>query len=248
MKLIAHGDAHGIELKEFKVVETDRVLTQATGRLPLVWLMEADAASFASTKLRRWNCPPRPSRIRRLWATLSASTGLQLTKPTAKINLKGTLRQPTGELQVNVVKLSSAPGRFKYSVPEFDDLVLALNFSREKISLTNFSAKLDGQAVQASGQVPMDDDGWEKLWHTPAAFDWSKSGGRVEIADADLAPFAHRWPSFALAQGRLSAHVELAPGGKFRGRTAPDRRRVAAAACPRRPARHQGRSRAQRIA
>ena len=267
VKLVAHGDAHGIELKEFKVVESERVLTQATGRLPLVWVMEPtphlSLDETAPLELSASTEPDSP-----LWATLSAYTGLQLTKPVAKINLKGTLRQPAGEMVVNVEKISQKnavgnppashdasttrwnpasgrvdsmpawenpsggrvppktnaalppatnPGRFKYSVPEFEDLALALQFGREKISVTTFSAKLDGHTVTASGQVPMDDAGWEALWHKPAGFDWSKAAARVEITDADLAALVHRWPTFALTQGRLSAHVTLTPGKKFAG-------------------------------
>ena len=246
VKLVAHGDTHGIEIKEFKVLESDRVLTQATGRLPLVWLMEPTPHlvidEAAPLELSASTEPDSP-----LWATLSAYTGLQLTKPTAKISLKGTLRQPVGELKIAVARLtwarqtydeaaeqsgprsgdvpvavgpSTATGTSpldKDSVPELADLVLALNFSRDKITLSVFSAKLDGQAVQASGQLPMDDASWEKLWRTPAAFDWSKLEGRAEIADADLAPLARRWPNFALVQGRLSAHVELTATGRVAG-------------------------------
>jgi len=216
VKLSAHGDDHGIDLKEFKVVEAERVLTQATGRLPLVWRTEAKPhLSFDETAPLELSASTEPDSP--LWATLSAATGLQLTRPTAKINLKGTLRQPVGDLQVNVVKLGPTPGRFKQAVPEFDDLALAINFAREKIILKSLSGKIDGQEVQAGGQVPMDDDQWEKLWHTPAAFDWSKAAAQIDIADADLAAFAQRWPNFAATQGHLSAHVELAPGKQFRG-------------------------------
>lgn len=216
VKLVAHGDTHGIELKEFKVVESDRVLTQATGRLPLVWVMDPKPhLSFDETAPLELSASTEPDSP--LWATLSAYTGLLLTKPMAKINLKGTLHQPVGEMLIDAAQLDVTPGRFKYAVPAFEDLKLALQFGRDKISITTFSAKLDGQAVQASGQVPMNDAGWETLWHKPAAFDWSKAAARVEITDADLSPLTHRWPNFALTQGRLSAHVQLAPGSKFSG-------------------------------
>ena len=216
VKLVASGDAHGLEIKELKVVENERVLTQATGRLPLSWVLEPEPHlsidEGAPLELSASTEPDSP-----LWATLSAYTGLQLTTPAAKIELKGTLRQPVGELQANVARLEATPGRFKFSLPEFDDLALAVQFGRDLITVTNFSAKLDGQAVQASGRLPMDDVRWRQLWQAPAAIDWSKAGARLEIPDADLAPMARRFPGFFAAQGRLRASVELAPGGKFSG-------------------------------
>jgi translocation and assembly module TamB len=216
VKLSAHGDAHGIELKEFKVMDAGRVLTQATGRLPLVWQMEPmPHLSLDETAPLEVSASTEPDSP--LWAIVSAATGLELTKPTAKINLTGTLSHPVGELQVNVAQLRVAPERFKYSVPEFADLTLALQFSREKISVPNFSATVDGQPIQASGQVPMNDARWQQLWREPAAFDWSEAAARVEISNADLAPLARQWPDFPVAQGRLSAHVELTPGRTFSG-------------------------------
>jgi translocation and assembly module TamB len=247
VKLVASGDAGGVQLKEFKVVEAERVLTQATGRLPLTLVLSPtlhlSLDESAPLELSASTEPDSP-----LWAALSAGIGVQLTKPEAKLDLKGTVRQPAGELLVKVARIS--PGRLtpapspaplpgdasrgpalpwespqaagnipdlKISLPEFEDLAFALQVGRETITLTNFSAKLDGQAVQASGHVPMDDGRWEKLWHDPAGFDWSHAEARVEIPDADLAPLARRFPKFAAAQGRLHARVELTAGNKFSG-------------------------------
>lgn len=214
--LMAHGDAHGIELKELKVVESGRVLTQAVGRLPATFVMEPKPHVLfdetASLELTASTEPDSP-----LWATLTAYTGLLLTQPAARVDLHGTLRQPVGELQVKVARLGARPDQFNFPLPDFDELALAMQFGREKITVTNFSAKLDGQAVQASGLLPMGDTGWQQLWRAPKDFDWSKAAARVEIPDADLAPLARRFPKLVAAQGRLRAQVELAPGGNFSG-------------------------------
>ncbi len=216
ISLVAHGDARGIELKELKVVEAERVLTQAAGRLPLTLVLgptlHLSLDESAPLELSASTEPDSP-----LWAALSASTGLELTKPAAKLSLKGTLRQPTGALQAGVARFGLTPGRYKFSLPEFTDLTLALQFGRELVTVTTFSAKLDGQAVEAGGRLPMDDGGWQQLWRAPAAFDWKKAEGRVEIPGADLAPLARRFPQFMAAQGRLRALVELKSGGNFSG-------------------------------
>ena len=216
VSLIAHGDAQGIELKELKVTETGHVLTSVTGRLPLAVVM-APSPHLSIDETARLELTASTEPDSPLWATLSAYTGLQLTQPVAKINLKGSLRQPDGELQVSVAQLGAAPGHFTFPLPELSDASLTVKFSRELVTITNFAAKLDGQAVQAGGKLPMDDGHWQQLWRAPAAFDWSKAEARVEIPDADLAPLAKRFPTFVAAKGRLHAHVELAPGGNFSG-------------------------------
>jgi translocation and assembly module TamB len=216
VKLVASGDAHGVQLKELKVVDGERVLTQATGRLPLAWMMQPEPHlspdETAPLELIASTEPDSP-----LWATLAAYTGLELVKPEAKINLKGTLRQPAGELQLKFAQMRATAGRFKFPLPEFDDVALKVNFAREAVTLTSFTGKVEGQAMQGSGHVPMDDGQWQRLWRQPAAFDWSKIEARLEIPDADLAPIARRFPTFAAALGRLHAQLELKPGGKFSG-------------------------------
>lgn len=216
VKLVAHGDARGVELKELKVVDADRVLTQATGRLPLSWVMDPQPHfSIEETKPLELSAMTEPESP--LWATLSAYTGLELAQPKAKINLKGTLQQPLGELQVTAARLSAAEDRFKFRMPVFEDLALDLNFAREKITVTRGAAKLNGQALEANGELPMGDERWQQLWHKPAAFDWTDATGRLEIPEADLAAFARQIPDFPLAQGRLSARVQLSSGKKFAG-------------------------------
>lgn len=216
VKVIASGDANGIQLKELNVVEGDRVLTQATGRLPLTWVMwPASRLSFdeaAPLELTAATEPDSP-----LWAALTAFTGVELDQPGAKIKLTGTLHQPAGELRLTAARLGVAPEKFQYPLPDITDLTLDLQFGRDRISITTFSAKLDGQALQGSGRLPMDDDHWQQLWHKPMAFDWGKTEAKVEIPDADLAAVSRRFPAIVAAQGRLRAAVELKPGGHFSG-------------------------------
>lgn len=216
VSVVAHGDARGIELKELRVVENERVLTQAAGRLPMVVTVDPTPRlaldETAPLELTASTEPDSP-----LWATLTAFTGLQLEAPSARADLQGTLRQPRGELQVSAARLSLAPGRSRFPMPELADLALALRFDREAATLANFSAKLDGQPVQASGRLPMGDEAWQQLWRAPAKVDWRKAEARVEIPEAELAPLARRFPALVTSQGRLRARVELAPGGIFSG-------------------------------
>ncbi len=216
VKLLARGDVQGIQLKELKVVDGERVLTQATGRLPLTLVMGPvshlsfdDAAPLELSASTETDSP--------LWAALASFTGLELDQPEAKASLKGSLHQLAGELQLKVARLGATPGRFKFPLPDFSDLVLALQFGRDRVTITTFSAKLDGQSVQGRGQLPMDDGHWQQLWRKPAAFDWGKAEARLEVPDADLAAVARRFPAFVAAQGRLRALVELKAGGKFSG-------------------------------
>ncbi|MEO6873908.1 MAG: translocation/assembly module TamB domain-containing protein [Opitutaceae bacterium] len=216
VKLVAHGDADGVQLKELTVAEANRVLTQAMGRLPVsarfqpTFHLQVDETSplelVASTD------PASP-----LWAMVSASSGVTLTSPTAKISLQGTLRQPVGELQIQAKQLGFPAKLGNFSLPEATDLALNLQLGRKQVKLTQFSALLDGQAINASGQIPMNDAAWQQLWHHPGGFDWSEAEGQLAIPDADIAALAKRAPEFVAALGRLHVQVQLARGEKLMG-------------------------------
>ncbi len=216
VKLRASGDAHGLHLRELTVVESDRVLTQAQGQFPFSWkvspALQLSIDENGPLEFSAFTDPDSP-----LWSALAAYTGLKMTKPTAKIELKGSLREPVGELKIQAAQLGAAAGRFKFSLPDFEDLTLVLQLGRKSVALPELTTKLDGQAVQASGRMPMDDDRWQQLWRNPAGFDWTTTTARVEIPDADLAVLGNHLPNFVASKGRLRAKVELAPGGKLSG-------------------------------
>jgi len=216
IKLTAAGDADGIRLKELTVVESGRELTRASGRLPLSWKLPAGKhLAFdekAPLEISAATDPDSP-----LWSALSAYTGLTLAKPEAKIELRGTLREPAGEVNLKVRQFGLGGGRFNFSLPQFDDLTLSLQVNRQTVAISTLSTRVDGQALQASGKMPMDDKRWNQLLHHPAGFDWSAATARLEIPDADLASLNKHLPGLIAPKGRLRARVDLRDGGKLSG-------------------------------
>jgi translocation and assembly module TamB len=122
-----------------------------------------------------------------------------------------------GDVQVQVARFGLSGNRFKFPLPEFENLTLVMQINRDTVTLTNLSTQLDGQAFQARGKMPMDDDHWQQLLHRPTAFDWSTAMAHVEIPDADLAILGKHLPNLIAPKGRLRARVDLAAGGKFSG-------------------------------
>ncbi|MEO6994750.1 MAG: translocation/assembly module TamB domain-containing protein [Lacunisphaera sp.] len=216
IRLNATGDADGIQLKELTVVESKRELTRASGKLPITWKlrpeMQLSLDENAPLELSAVTEPDSP-----LWSALSTYTGLKLTKPTARIELKGSLRAPIGDVQLQVARFGLSGKQFKFSLPEFENLTLAMQLNRETVTLTKLSTQLDGQTLEASGKMPMDDAHWNQLLHHPTAFDWSAATAHVEIPDADLAVLSKHLPNLIAPKGRLRARVDLAMGGKFSG-------------------------------
>jgi translocation and assembly module TamB len=216
VQLSASGDRHGVQLQELTVTESGRILTQAKGQLPVSWKIQptlhAEFDDSAPLDVAASTDPDSP-----LWAALASFSGLKLVDPSASIHVKGTLREPAGELQARAAAVSVTLPSKKFSVPDLADLILTLQFGRDSVTLKTLVTKFDGQAIEASGHLPMSDARWQQLWQSPTTLDWSQAEARIEIPDADLAVLARRMPDFIAPAGRLQAHVALSPGAKFSG-------------------------------
>ncbi len=216
LKLVASGDADGVRLKELTVVEGQRELTRASGRLPFSWQIHP-TTEFLFSETQPFELTATTDPDSPLWAAMEGYTGLTLNQPQAKIDLKGTLRTPTGELHAQVARLGVREGRFKFPLPEFEDLTVAMTLERNKVTLARLATKVDGQVLAASGQIAMDDTRWQQLFQEPAKFDWTTATARVDVPDADLAALSTHMPNLIAPKGRLRAKVELKDGGKFSG-------------------------------
>jgi translocation and assembly module TamB len=215
--LQATGNAGGVTITDLKFTDHERVLTQVTGRLPVTWSAQRtphlQLSDTAPLELQAEALADSP-----LWPAVAEPAGLTLTGATAHAKLNGTLKQPQGDLKIDVASLKvTADGSLKERLPDIENLTLRASAARDFIKIDAISAKLEGQSLQASGRLPMDDGRWRDLLTKPAEFNWDDAEALVEIPDADLAPLARRLPDFVAAQGKLKARVELSKGGNLAG-------------------------------
>ena len=216
MHLLAHGDAKGVQIDELATSLGERVVTKASGHIPITWDSQASPRLqvdwHAPLTLDAHTTPDSP-----LWALLADFAGVTIDEPVAEVKLGGTLEQPTGELRVKAARLAVTKGEFKESIPEVTGLTLEARADRAGVTIDAFSARIDDQTIQAHGKLPAGRDDWESLRKAPLTFLWQRGEGHIELTDADLARLAKRAPKFLAAQGRLSAKVDLAAGGALSG-------------------------------
>jgi translocation and assembly module TamB len=214
--LKAAGGADGVRLTTLNVTEGGRILTQVTGSLPLAWNptaephLQIDFEAPVELQLKTEAESP-------LWPALAARLGVTLTGAAAEGRVTGTLAAPAGDLTVTATRIGGGTDKAPPRLPAIDDLAAHLHFEAGAVTLPSLTAKVEGQAVNAQGRLPMTAARWRQLWQKPAAFDWRVAEANVDIPDADMAPLARRLPDIVATQGRLSAHVAMAAGGNFSG-------------------------------
>lgn len=216
VSLKASGDAGGVKLDELRVVDGQRTLTAASGRLPLIWDPKASSRwrpDFdAPLELHLTTDPESP-----LWSALAAQAGIDLTGAAAAATFTGTLRNPAGQMRLEVRAIDATEEPLKSRLPKIEQLGLTLHVDQEAISLESAQATVEGQHLEASARLPMDPVRWEQLWRGGKNLDWRDIDGRIDIPDAAMEPLSRRLPDLIATQGRVSAHVTLANGGHVTG-------------------------------
>lgn len=209
--LVASGDNTGVRLTQLQMVEGDQVLAQAQGRIPLVWDQRAQShVHFDLDAPLDFHATTEPSSP--LWAALGDSFGLALAGPTAQVELSGSGRRPVGVLRLAVERLALEKGRTKFTLPAIEKLAVTAHADRDQFSLDQLSAQIDGQPLQASARLPLGDARWQQLLRDRENFDWSQAEARLDVAGAELAPFARYAPDYLATQGRLEMHAAFTKG------------------------------------
>lgn len=101
--------------------------------------------------------------------------------------------------------------------PRIEDLQLGAEIHPNLVRLDGFSAKLDGQLIEAAGEWPLQEGAWEKWWSVKTVPDWTPAHGWLRLERAQVAAFARYLPDVLAPEGWLSTRLELKAGREFSG-------------------------------
>ncbi|HHY86987.1 MAG TPA: hypothetical protein GYA07_15850 [Verrucomicrobia bacterium] len=209
----ARGDANGIVLERFAVTSGQRGVAHAEGTLPLTIEPAGEWVRFHPEGALVFRAST--DRASALWGELAGLTGVLLSNPALNIDVQGTWSAPKGivEMEVGQVQWTRAPQK----LPAIERFHLHAELSREAVRVSDLEVRAEGQLIQARADVPMDESAWEALVLQRRWPDWKTVNARLEIARADIAPFAEYLPQFLSPEGGLSLNLALASGGELSG-------------------------------
>jgi translocation and assembly module TamB len=215
VNLASRGDRDGVRLEALRAAEGAQSIVNATGVLPMAFT--PGAASLVNIDRQAGlavDAESVPNAA--FWSELAALTGLELKEPRATAHVKGTWDRPEGDVRVQAEKIAVDPKRYSRPLPTIEALDLALSGTGDGVRLDTFSLRIEGQAVQARGRLPIAEGGWARLVKDPLVLARRDAELRLEIPDADVAVFRRFLPAFLAPKGRLHVDVNFA-GGEFGG-------------------------------
>lgn len=212
----AHGDKDGVQIESLRVAEGAAPIVNATGRLPVTLHPEASSLVHieeSAPLVLHATTASNPT----FWKKLSETTGLDFVEPEATVELAGTWAKPQGEIHAKAARLAADGKHFKLPASSVEALDVHVVADRAGFTVDQFSLKLEGQAVRATGKLAFTPEQWPELKKDPVAFIRKRGSVHLEIPDAQFAAVARHFPEFLAQSGRLQVDATFAPGGEMNG-------------------------------
>ena len=139
------------------------------------------------------------------WERLGKWIGVKVSDPEVGGRISGRWDAPKGTIEATIGRIETL--RTNATLPPMTDIRLFAELDRRLIRITDLHAKIEGQPLRFSGQVPLR----EKAQLKEMA-DWTNAQGRLSIESAAIAPFARYYPKFIAPVGEMDAQLTLAAG------------------------------------
>lgn len=158
-----------------------------------------------------------PAEEKELAVTLGALGKLKISQPRLQIQTSGTLNKPAATIALQAASIDWQTPATATPRPRLDQIRLDAEIVPERLTVRTFTARIDGQLVEANSEWPLAGDFWEKLWRSGEPPDWTRAQGRLRMEGADVAALSRYLPSVLAPEGHLQLDITLAPGGQFGG-------------------------------
>lgn len=215
VQLAAAGDGNGLRIERLEFTAHDQPLTRAGGQLPLV-VASAPRVQFRLNERAPLEFDAAVAADSPLWALLAEMVGLDATGASAAASLRGSVKEPRGELRLTAPRIVATGGPLAGRLPQLTDLALVAEGNRREVGISTLTVHIEGHPLTGSGRLPMGDAAWEQLRTAPRDFALDRVDAQIEFADADITALMRSLDSAPLTQGRVSARARLS-GGQLDG-------------------------------
>jgi translocation and assembly module TamB len=210
----AEDAGRDLVIKKFQIATRAATVVSGSGHLP-VWLDMAQPGSvFRVDTEQPLELHAITGASPKFWDEVSRSIQVALVEPRARLDVTGPLSAPRGEITVEVAAIRPLALTTNRPIPQLTALTAEVQLDRAAARLDRFRLSVDGQPVEATGQVPIGGDfssNWRRF------FRWQEATGAVHMVNAPVASYARYAPQWLSPQGSLNVAIALRPDLQFDG-------------------------------
>lgn len=215
--LAADFGPDGVTVEQAEISEAQQPIVLMSGRLPLKLTPAAAGA--------KWTFEPSAPLAAQIssvsnpafWTQFHALTGLEFEAPELNADVAGTWGKPSGKITLGATLVRFDPKRWGTHWPELSRLQARLTGNDDGLVLDTLAVEVFGQAVLASGRLPLEREKLVLLRESPWSYLRALGEGQIEIPEADLAMWSALAPQILAPTGRLQLSLRASPGGRLDG-------------------------------
>jgi translocation and assembly module TamB len=194
----------GVDITNLLVWSEAAPVIYARGILP-VRVQPAGPTQFEAIPEREIDVLVGTERDPTFWERIGKLTDVKVVNPEIQGRISGPWNAPKGQINATIAKLEIA--RTNAAIPPITDVRLSAQLGRQLIQIPELHAKIEGQPLRFSGQLPLRNKA--RLKDIP---DWTNGTGHLLIESAAIAPFARYRPELLAPVGELDAEITLGAG------------------------------------
>ena len=215
--LALKGNTNGISLEQMVIASQGDPVLSGNGSVPII-LDPTNSKQMLRIEEEapiQLNAATLPNK--EFWEKVSAWTKVALTDPRLELGVSGSLKRPLGRLTAEIAAIRPEALSTNRELPQIQSLVADVSVSRADIRVDRLDFSVEGEPVKMNGLVPLGPDisvGWRQFLKLDEAV------GKIEVADAQIAPFARFAPEILSPQGQLTLKIAVSPGLQLNGQAA----------------------------
>jgi translocation and assembly module TamB len=208
------GDG-GLTLTNFTVTDAAGEVVSAKGFLPLSLnpMGTNGIVNLARGEAMDFELKTAPSD--HFWGVVGGLTKLELSNPAVRLELRGTARNPAGELEFMVEK-AGLRGTNR-ELPSVGPVSGRLTLDAETLRVTKVEALVEEQRLALNGSVELGTNFWTLRRGEVAEHMLDHASLRLRVSDARVAPFARFFPKYLAREGSVMVDARVRPGRELAG-------------------------------
>jgi translocation and assembly module TamB len=211
------GDASGLTFQPVEIISQIAPVLRVEGTAPFVFVPANRTNRFYLDEDSPFGLRASMARTEQASYRLGTKGKVVLQHPNLDMAIRGIAAKAEGHIHFIADSAAWRSATNEIELVKLDDLTLDAVVHRDRLILENFEVALDGQAMRAKAEWPIERRTWSDLVKKGRLPDWRTATARIEIADAAIAPLTKFGPKVLRPEGRFAVDLSILPGLKLGG-------------------------------
>lgn len=205
----------GLMLSNLTVLDVSGAIVSARGFLPVSINPGTTNGLVKLSPEEEIDFQMETASSKHFWGVISELTKLQLSNPAARVELRGTVANPQGALQLAAEHI--ALRQTNRELPAAGPVRMQVTLNERLLRIPELEVEVEKQRLSLTGSVMLDENFWRQRREEITEYLLEHAALRVRATNLQVAPFARYLPQYVAPQGVVEIDAGVQPGRLLEG-------------------------------